>query len=237
MVKVVILTAGFSLMACNAPVTIVSPTNGEVSTDPVYIFTLRFGKSFVSQSGDGLYIWTGTPEPTGTPYAWGLFAPSPAAGVTKSGIQPDGGCPEYTSTPVSLGIAYTCGWFCFAGIPKFTFQPPHLELSSGGSTTHLPFGNCTPYSVLYYAGKKKAAPSYEIAIGIRDVTPGGPATELSLTSDCSAPASDNYIKVNISPPGSTANFYVNAKSPKYSNYTLQADACGCATGTLSGKIK
>jgi len=94
MVKVVILTAGFSLMACNAPVTIVSPTNGEVSTDPVYFFTLRFGKSFVSQPGDGLYIWTGTPEPTGTPYAWGLFAPSPAAGVTKSGIQPDGGCPE-----------------------------------------------------------------------------------------------------------------------------------------------
>jgi hypothetical protein len=172
----VILTAGFSLMACKAPVTVTFPTNGEVSKDPVVSVTLRFDSWFVSQPYDGLYL-------DGTPYVWANFSPPPAAGGTSS---LSGACPEYASTKVSVGIGYTCGTLCTAGIPAFTFQPPHFTMESEQTTTNdLTFnsaGDWTTYSVYYVVGTNIAAPSSAIEITIKDVTPGGPATELCATA-------------------------------------------------------
>jgi hypothetical protein len=38
----------------------------------------------------------------------------------------------------SLGISYTCGFFCLAGMPKFVFYPPYLALTQDGVPTPGP---------------------------------------------------------------------------------------------------
>lgn len=233
---------GFCLTGCTAPITIVpQPTNGLVSPVPVPAITLKFGSSFTSTSTDGLLV-------DGKLYQWGFFSPPPVANGTSS-ITNGNYLPNWTGGPFvagdgyqhSLGISYTCGFFCVAGIPKFIFYPPYLTVGSQASTTqntsldiaYLPAGNWTQEWVAI----QNAAPAGGVFVVILDQTIGGAATQLcSSTPACSDPLPGTFVTI---PAGEThVSFYVNAIKSGPTTYSLAVSGWGCqstfATGNING---
>jgi hypothetical protein len=237
------LGVSFAVIGCSAPITIVPPpVNGAISLVPVPTITLKFGSSFTSSSTDGLLI-------DGPLYKWAQFHPAPVANGTSSlkidtsstgwwGLYWAGTFVPGSGYQHSLGISYTCGFFCVGGIPKFIFYPPYVTLGAQGSTTqntsidltYLPAGNWTQEWVAI----QNAAPSGGVFVGISDVTPGGQATQYCNTPACDAPSSGIVVTI---PAGNTrAPFYINAIKSGPTTYTVLTESQGLESDLLIGHI-
>lgn len=235
------LAVSLALIGCTAPITVVpEPVNGDVSTVPIPTITLKFGSTFTSQPSDGLLI-------DGKLYPWAQFSPPPAANG-KSSLAPiewpeawiGGSFVTGYGYQHSLGISYTCGFFCVQGIPAFVFYPPYLTLGADGNTTKntsldLTYEPQGSWQKLWVA-IQNAAPAGGLWVGIYDETPTGAATQLcSNTAACEQPGSS--IEVLIKEGDTTAPFYINAIKSGPMTYRLYAEAVGVEIDNAFGNIK
>jgi len=259
--SLVFLAIGSLLTGCTAPITVVPPpSNGATSLVPVDTIGLKFGPSFSSSPPDGLLI-------DGTLYQWANFSPAPAAGRTSFLVGPCVVGPEPMCSPAnlqwginykaglgkaeshSLGISYTCGFFCVEGIAKFTFFPPYLVMSppscSGGSscpstTTNIFLGdisfNGSPsggWYQEYVAIQNPPTTLYgPVTVTVQDVTKPAPATLVCATPGCTS----SVAQVTIPVGSPIISFWIKATTSGPKTFTLQATAAGCEGANNGGKI-